>query len=389
MRGKAELSGLKANSRAGCSIFKASQVAADPQGYGSLYDGAGRKTSPIGFEMERRLTARRFAGSLAWALILASGISAGGQTVGRRAPESAPSDAGSQPESRAGDGQAATPAESDSEPAAVPRSLLDRLHATLSQQADADNPINTDRPTFTPANTVVPRGRLQFESGFTFNSEQSATTRTQLYDAPELAVRYGIWNRVELRTFWLGEDDGESEPRRTGRSRHLVGANDMEAGFKWQLLTGDKERKWIPTTALITSVIAPTGGTSAFGSHTVEPYINLIYGWSPTDKLTLAGSTGYLGMRQTDRGAGEPAVNFQRYHQSIVAFYSATDRTTLFYEWYILMFTNAPDNRPTHFMDGGVLYRLTPNIQLDLRAGFGLSGRPDDFFTGVGLSARF
>jgi hypothetical protein len=36
-----------------------------------------------------------------------------------------------------------------------------------------------------------------------------------------------------------------------------------------------------------------------------------------------------------------------------------------------------------------VLYRPTPNMQLDLRAGFGLTGRPDDFFTGVGFSVRF
>src|SRR5262249_27135400 len=163
------------------------------------------------------------------------------------------------------------------------------------------------------------------------------------------------------------------QSRRTGRTRHLIGPSDMEAGFKWQLFPGDKERKWIPTTALITSVIAPTGGSSAFGSHTVEPYINLIYGWSLSDKLKLAGSTRYLGMRQTDLGPGIPAVNFQRYHQSIVGFYNVTERATLFYEWYVLMFTNAADNRPTHFMDGGVLYRLTPKIQLDLRAGFGLS----------------
>jgi hypothetical protein len=326
---------------------------------------------------------------VAWLLVLLPGISARAQTVGARAPDTAASDAADQPASGIGDGAESAPAELDVEAAAPSFWLLARMRNPLSQAEDPDGQINTDRPTFTPANTVVPRGRLQIESGFTFNSEQRGKTRTQLYDAPELAVRCGIWNRLELRTFWLGDDDSESESRRAGRSRHLIGPADMEAGFKWQLLTGDKERRWIPTTALITSVIAPTGGVSPFGSHTVEPYINLLYGWSVTDKLTLTGSTGYLGMRQTDLGPGVPAVNLQRYNQSIVAFYSATERTTLFYEWYVLMFTNALDNRPTHFMDGGVIYHPTPNTQIDLRAGFGLSGRPDDFFTGVGLSARF
>jgi hypothetical protein len=163
----------------------------------------------------------------------------------------------------------------------------------------------------------------------------------------------------------------------------------MEVGFKWQLLEEDKDRKWVPTTALITSIMAPTGGTSLLSDQTVEPYINLIYGWSLTEKLTLAGSTGYLGIRQQPApGSHLSADNYQRFHQSLVAFYTLGDRTTLFYEWYVWMFTNSSSNLPSHYMDGGVLYRLAPNIQLDLRAGFGLSGRPDDFFTGAGLSFR-
>ena len=164
----------------------------------------------------------------------------------------------------------------------------------------------------------------------------------------------------------------------------------MEIGFKWQLFAGDKERKWLPTTALITSIFAPTGGSDLFSSETVEPYINLIYGWGLTDKLTLAGSTGYIGMRDHFApGSGLASDSFQRYHQSLVAFYTAAKRTTLFYEWYIFTFTNAPDNRPLNYMDGGLLFQVTPNIQLDIRAGFGLSGRPDDFFTGTGFSIRF
>jgi hypothetical protein len=165
----------------------------------------------------------------------------------------------------------------------------------------------------------------------------------------------------------------------------------MEVGFKWQLLTEDKDRKWVPTTALITSVFAPTGGSSRLSSQTVEPYVNLIYAWSLTKKLTFGGSTGYLHQRVQPfvPGAGLHTDSFERFHQSLVAFYSVGERSTLFYEWYVLMFTSAADNRPTHFMDGGVLYRLSPNMQLDLRAGFGLSGHPDDFFSGAGYSVRF
>jgi len=326
---------------------------------------------------------------LAWVFILVLGHSALGQTV--EVPASKGSgDAGANPPTSPALGEeGAGPSLSQTAPVPPERSFQDRILAALSQQENADGPISTDRPTFTPANTVVPRGRLQFESGFTFNNEPTSATRTTLYDLPELAMRIGLFNRVELRTFWLGQTWTQTQFRPGGPWRLGGGLSDMEVGFKWQLLTNDKERKWIPTTALITSIYAPTGGTSVLGSHTVQPYVNLIYGWSLTDKLTLAGSTGYLEMRVTDLGRGRPADSFQRYHQSLVAFFAVNKRTTLFYEWYVWMFTNAADNRPVHYMDGGILYLLTPNMQLDLRAGFGLSDRPDDFFTGVGYSVRF
>jgi hypothetical protein len=323
------------------------------------------------------------------ALFLATGSCAVGQEVGSRVPESA--EGGGTPAADALSSAVAAeePAESSAAPG-LPLSLLDRFRRTFSQQEDPDGPINTDRPTFTPANTVVPRGRLQFESGWTFNGEKTSRTRDYVYDFPEMALRYGLIDRVEFRLFWLGQTFSQAQARRRGPWRSIDGPSDMEVGFKWQLFPGDEKRKWIPTTALITSVIAPTGGTSAYSSETVEPYVNLIYGWSITKKLTLSGSTGYLGIREQ----GVPnsiarSDDFQRWHQSIVAFYTTGDRTTLFYEWYGLMYTNAPDNRPLYFMDGGILYRLAPNIQVDIRTGFGLTGRPDDFFAGTGFSIRF
>jgi len=49
----------------------------------------------------------------------------------------------------------------------------------------------------------------------------------------------------------------------------------------------------------------------------------------------------------------------------------------------------SPD-RAFPLTNGGLLFRLTPNIQVDLRAGFGLLyGRPDDFFLGTGFPFCF
>jgi len=42
-----------------------------------------------------------------------------------------------------------------------------------------------------------------------------------------------------------------------------------------------------------------------------------------------------------------------------------------------------------HYVNGGLTYLLTDNVQFDIRLGHGLNNEADDLFTGVGLSVRF
>jgi hypothetical protein len=333
--------------------------------------------------------ARKVLAGLGLAFILTLAASARAQAVVPRTGDLAAAESSAWLETPAPDGDA------DSLPDGAARisfgsMLFERIWSTLSRDEDPDGPINTDRPTFTPANTVVPAGRLQFESGFTIDYQQGSKTRTTAYDFPELAMRLGLMDRVEFRTFWFGQTWAQTQSRPGGPFSQINGPSDMEIGFKWQLIKANGDNKWIPTTALITSVFAPTGGTSLYSSETVDPYINLIYGWTPTKKLTICGSTGYLGRRE--HFAPRPSRrsdSFERFHQSLVGFLSVADRTTLFYEWYILMPAGSPDNRALNYMDSGVLYQVTPNTQFDIRVGFGLNGNPGELFTGAGFSVRF
>jgi hypothetical protein len=42
-----------------------------------------------------------------------------------------------------------------------------------------------------------------------------------------------------------------------------------------------------------------------------------------------------------------------------------------------------------HYFNGGFIYRVTNNFQLDIRAGTGLSEQATDFFCGLGSVVRF
>src|SRR5262245_25381544 len=119
---------------------------------------------------------------LAWLFILFLGLSTHAQTVDSSTPVdsgNSNSNSGSeQPESHVSGKEEKGPSQSDRAADTPEPGLFGRFRSPLSQQEDPDGQINTDRPTFTPANTVVPRGRLQFESGFTFNNEPTSSYRS-------------------------------------------------------------------------------------------------------------------------------------------------------------------------------------------------------------------
>jgi hypothetical protein len=127
--------------------------------------------------------------SLTIALVVAVGDCAHAQEMGSRGLETTErAGAGTAEPSTAAPGGSVEEGVESGSASDESLSLFDRLLRVVSHEEDPDGPINTDRPTFTPANTVVPRGRLQFESGWTFSAERSSQMRATVYDLPLLRV---------------------------------------------------------------------------------------------------------------------------------------------------------------------------------------------------------
>src|SRR5947209_8529202 len=66
----------------------------------------------------------------------------------------------------------------------------------------AEEPLESDRPNFTDSPATVGRGRLQFEGGYQFTHGIAGDSHHDAHDLPELLVRYGIAERLELRIAW-------------------------------------------------------------------------------------------------------------------------------------------------------------------------------------------
>lgn len=265
----------------------------------------------------------------------------------------------------------------DSELRSSARSFAARLASPF--RPSEEDPLETDRPDFTEASSVVAPGRVQLESGYTFVRDRSGGVETTIHAVPQFVWRIGVVDKVELRIVWDGGYLIERETdQTTGAVTKRSGGTDMDLGTKVALLEQDR---WIPETALISTLSVSTG-SDEFRSGKTQPKFNLLYSWGITDDWSIAGSSG-LGYLFADDD------NYTQIHQSFTTAYSITDQWGVYLEWFALWFDGAASGATQHYADTGVTYRFTPNLQLDWRIGVGLNEQADDLFTGAGYSIRW
>jgi hypothetical protein len=247
-----------------------------------------------------------------------------------------------------------------------------------------DEPLETDRPDFTEASSVVGRGVLQIETGYTYFHDDEAGIEERVHSLPESLFRYGISDNIELRLVW---NYLWTTTVTGGVSEHDDGAEDLVLGAKFALTT---ESGWIPESALIVDFSSPTGGEGFSGQH-AEFGTNYLYGWELSPEQSLGGSFGYSTGTEFLIGPG-PTVMEDRhniFHSSVAYGLSLTDNLGAYIEYFGFYFDGLVGGRPENYLDGGLTYLLSNDVQLDVRAGVGLNQAADDYFTGVGYSVRY
>jgi hypothetical protein len=245
---------------------------------------------------------------------------------------------------------------------------------------EEEKPLESDRPDFTEASSTVGKGRVQLEAGYTFIRDRSGGATTSSHSYPEALLRIGAL--ADWLEFRLGQNFGHT---RTG-APHAVfsaaGAEDLYLGTKLGLT---EQARVLPEMALILQTTVPTGERE-FTAGKMQPGLNWLYGWDVIpDHLTLGGST--QGNKALD-AAGHGYVELA---QSLTVGYVLTERLAAYTEWFAFFPCGAvaPSVGALHYLDGGFTYKVTPNLQFDIRAGVGLSRLADDYFVGSGFAARY
>jgi hypothetical protein len=249
--------------------------------------------------------------------------------------------------------------------------------------APLTDPLVTDRPDFTESTDAVPQGHFQLEGGYTFTYDRNARDRVHEHTAPELLLRIGLIDNFELRLGWNGyswtQDQFETETRRgrrVTREDWSQGAHDLSLGFKLKFVEQEGLR---PHLGIIGQISAPSGSPH-LSSGDVDPEVKLLWAYDLTERVGLAGNLNL----------GVPTENRHRFLQasaSVSVAVAVTERVGTYVE-YFGFYPNADEADAAHYVNGGLTFLITNNFQIDLRAGFGLNGEADDFFSGIGFAWR-
>lgn len=228
--------------------------------------------------------------------------------------------------------------------------------------------IVTDRPDFTESSKVVESSKIQIETGYTFSESEN----TQEHTLGELLIRIsvlpGLEARLGLNSHAFSKED----------SIERSGLQDSSIGIKAMVIP--EQQAWIPQTAIIAGTTLPTGG-NPYRESNLQPGVKVCFGWELSENWALSSNLNY------DRSS-EAGIAFNQFSQSLSLGWGFME------QWgaYLEAFSFQPDllgKTDTTYINTGLTYLVSDDVQLDVRAGSGLNGINKDYFIGFGVSNRF
>lgn len=239
-------------------------------------------------------------------------------------------------------------------------------------KGQTENAIVPDRPGLGESAVLVPRGIFQIESGVNaeWDEENGIYRKTFTYNSSTL--RYGISEYFEIRAAINFQQDFLS--RLQFEQISSLGLTPWSLGFKAKIT---ENKGLAPRMALLGNLAIPFAASPSFQTSHPAPSFLIPLEWDISDQLLLTINTGAFWN-------GEDGVPV--YFGSAGLDYVLAPGLGIFIEGY-LNFDGAESFLPG--FDGGVVWRLTPNLQFDLSAGVGLNPAMADGFLNGGVSYRF
>ena len=242
----------------------------------------------------------------------------------------------------------------------------------------AEDEIETDRDSFTPATTLAGRRRTIVEAAYTFLDNRRVPDTNSL---PELLVRYGVNDWFELRFGTNYEVGGAGNPVSANIPDDLVDEPELEeeANVSYGCKIGLYEQAgFVPRSAIIVQGATPTAGV-AVDTHVSTTYIT---GWTLPSGAAFDSAVRFgTGSLDDDR--------FNVWSPSTVFKVPVGRRWKAHAEYFGAFSDGRARESVQHFFSPGAHCLLTPNLEVGLRCGWGLNDQTPNFFTNLGVGYRY
>jgi hypothetical protein len=234
--------------------------------------------------------------------------------------------------------------------------------------------IDPDRPHLPESSTTVGLGRAVLESGYTYNTSGGFFP---LHSYPEALLRIGVcaeW--LELRiaqniTSQTVEDFG-------GGSQHIGGPTDLELGVKLALT---EQQGCLPESALIVQMSVPSGNKEV-SANRVLPGLHYDCNWEVIKDFLSVETVLFADGTVDDHGH-----TFTLLGHGVTAACDVTKKLEVFGE-LDSFYASGDSAPPQHYFVAGLVYFITDNCEVDVRAGVGLNDHADGYLIGTGFAVR-
>ena len=205
----------------------------------------------------------------------------------------------------------------------------------------------------------------------------------ETHSFPELILRYGVTDRVELRFGWnyevggvgnatSGTDAADEDPTRT---RSLIREQTLAYGFKVGLTRAGSVDAAL---ALIVQAFTPTGGKET----ATEMITTAVAGWKLPNRWVVDMAMRYgIDTEEGDR--------FNAWAPSAVFKVPFGEKWAAHAEYFGIFTTGKDTNSTKHFFSPGLHYLVSPDLEVGFRLGWGLNDQSARFFSNVGFGWRY
>jgi hypothetical protein len=187
---------------------------------------------------------------------------------------------------------------------------------------------------------------------------------------------------AEWFEFRIGQNFLTADQTVGGLRTTANGAQDLYLGAKLALI---EQWQYVPEVALIPQMTVPTGSRSLTAGR-VLPGINIDCSWKVIPSLFSIEVVIATNQVRDDIHQSHLEVT-----TGLTGVVQLTHKLEAFVEWDAFYSASAPAaaSSPRDYAVGGLVYFITNNVAVDVRAGVGLTKQANDFLAGTGFAVRY